>query len=153
MATKKKITTKQLINKLSSNKTPTPAIPFPETRILFKELPNDRILVTGFENFLTVSQIKEKYGEIVTAAYFQGIAVVRLEGDSDQLIISRHQLIISRPGDALAVKQGWNNTAISINSNFDKKQFGEIIATIKKCVNMLHQIIIAVNGPVKSIKI
>jgi len=38
--------------------------------ILYKKLPDDMILIAGFENFLSLEEIKSKYGDAIMKVYF-----------------------------------------------------------------------------------
>jgi len=131
------------VNDLKTFPMPNRSIPFPETRILFKELPGDRILITGFENFFTERQVKDQFGKDAYNAYRTSASSVfrRFNDSTDSLSVigvpegSCRELFV-HPGDIVL-----------------KKEFNSIYSTIKKCGNTLHQIILAVNGPEKSIKI
>jgi len=106
--------------------------PFPAGKpatILYKKLPDDMILITGFENFLSLDEILDKYGKRVAKAYSD--YPHHMTGDTKVVALSGvliHQSLV-------------------IGDLFDKAKFSQIIAHVKKCGGLLHDIIQAVNGP------
>jgi hypothetical protein len=107
--------------------------------ILYKKLPDDMILITGFENFLTPNQLIEKYGSTVGGMYC---------GYPNHVYLIHSD--IPKQGDYLNLKSvvNWEEKSqrIQVNSLWSKKGFSTIIAHVKKCGGLLHEIIAAVNG-------
>lgn len=104
--------------------------------ILYKKLPDDMILITGFENFLSIDDILDKYGRVVAITY------------------NNYPSRIS--GDEIGVVLYGNNgkSSLRVGETCEKVEFSKIIAHVKKCGGLLHDIIQAVNGgEVKRIQI
>jgi len=107
--------------------------------ILYKKLPNNMILITGFENFLTGEEIKEKYGKKVTDAYQR----------CPDSMLKRFSI---NNGDIFIVLA--DSSKFSAGDVLNKKEFSHLVQRIKKCGSLLHDIIAAVNdGQVKRITI
>ena len=104
--------------------------------ILYKKLPDDMILITGFENFLSIDNILDKYGRVIATTY------------------NNYPSRIS--GDEIGVVLYGNNgkSSLRVGETCEKIEFSKIIAYVKKCGGLLHDIIQAVNGgEVKRIQI
>ena len=137
MTTKKKVTNPRHITGTGC-KQPHGIITFtgkPAT-ILYKNLPDNMILITGFENFLTLEEIMDKYGRVVMKAYAD--FPYHMSGITGAIFLAGL-------GDA--------NT-IAISQIYSKIAFAKVISHIKKCGCLLHNIIAEVNkGQVKRIEI
>jgi hypothetical protein len=104
--------------------------------ILYKKLPDNMILITGFEGFLGLDEIFDRYGRVVAVAYTA--YPYYMVGDTKGVIVS-------------GVVGGMRLTVGQLHS---KDGFSKIIAHVKKCGGLLHDIIAAVNGgEVKRIEI
>jgi hypothetical protein len=104
--------------------------------ILYKKLPDDMILITGFGGFLSLDEILDRYGRVVAVAYTA--YPYYMAGDTRGVIVS-------------GVVGGMRLTVGQLHS---KDGFSKIIAHVKKCGGLLHDIIAAVNGgEVKRIEI
>jgi hypothetical protein len=104
--------------------------------ILYKRLPDDMILITGFENFMRFDDIVDKYGRVVAITYNNYPS--RISGDVFGVILYGNN---GKPG-------------LHVGDICKKVEFSEIIAHVKKCGGLLHGIIEAVNnGEVKKITI
>jgi len=116
--------------------------------IHYQKLPEGRMLIIGFENFLSMDDIKEKHGDIIHDAYFQYPYFMDLCTDTDT---GEKYLSLVHYGG------GEDIESIQVVSKYDiftRKEFSKIVAHIKKCGQLLHDIIDArINGMVKSIKI
>jgi len=116
----------------------TPKLTGKPATILYKKLPDDMILITGFENFLNLDEIFDKYGRVIAKAYSDysyhmtsSIGAVFLSGMEPKYI-----------------------SHVAIGQLFNKHDFSMLIAHVKKCGGLLHDIILAVNGgEVKRIEI
>jgi len=106
--------------------------------ILYKKLPDDMILIVGFENFLNADEIEKKFGEVVSDTYMA------------------YQENMVKVFDSFGVQRihfGYNDT-FSIGMVMPKKSFSILVQRAKKCGGLLHDIIAAVNsGEVKRITI
>jgi len=96
--------------------------------ILYKKLPDNMILITGFENFLTADELMDKYGRVIAKAYNDypyhmtaSLSAVFMEGLDRVSFIAAGQL-------------------------FHKNDFTQIRNHINRCGSLLHDIIAAVNG-------
>jgi hypothetical protein len=104
--------------------------------ILYKKLPDDMILITGFDGFLSLDEIFDKYGRVIAATYAGYIC--HMFGVSGNLFLS-----------GLG-----STTGIAIGKLLHKEELSEIIAHVKKCGGLLHDIIQACEkGEVKRIEI
>lgn len=104
--------------------------------ILYKKLPDDMILITGFEDFLSLDEIFDKYGRIVAAAYsgYQNHMFGALGG-------------VFLPGLG-------STASLMVGKLLHKQELSEIVAHVKKCGGLLHDIIQACDkGEVKRIEI
>ena len=121
--------------------------PFPNptgkpVTILYKKLPDNMILITGFENFLTADEIFKKYGEVVYKAYCVSSPT------------NMHKQFLNDGSEFVWLCLPESTDRIFINQSCSKKQFAWIISHLKKCGGLLHDIILAVNGgEVKRIQI
>ena len=124
-------------NIISGNKI-IPAPPNPKGKpatILYKKLPDDMILITGFENFLSLDDIFDKYGRTVTKTYAD--YPYSMVGVSGAIVLV-----------------GFGSSSARIGELFGKQKFSSLIAHVKKCGSLLHDIIRAVNdGQVRRIEI
>lgn len=96
--------------------------------ILYKKLPDDMILITGFENFLSADELLDKYGRVIAKAYdnypyhmTSAMGTVFMEGLTGVSFITAGQI-------------------------FSRDAFTQIRNHINKCGSLLHGIITAVNG-------
>jgi len=123
-------------------------IKFSPATIHYQKLPEGRILIVGFENFLSMDDIKEKHGDIIHDAYFQYPYFMDLCTDTDN---GEKYLSMVHYGG------GEDINSIQVVSKYDiitRKEFSKIVAHVKKCGQLLHDIIDArLCGTVKSIKI
>ena len=104
--------------------------------ILYKNLPDDMILITGFENFLSIDDILDKYGRVVAITYNNYPS--RMSGDMTGIILYGNN----------------GKSSLRVGETCEKVEFSKIIAHVKKCGGLLHDIILAVNGgEVKRIQI
>jgi len=104
--------------------------------ILYKKLPDDMILITGFENFLDVEAILDKYGRRVASTYTS--YPYNMSGITEAIFLTGLQGVASA----------------RIGYVCSKDTFSKLIAHVKKCGGLLHDIIQAVNGgEVKRIEI
>jgi hypothetical protein len=104
--------------------------------ILYKKLPDNMILITGIESFINVNEIFDKYGRIVATTYesYQ----CKMTGEPGMIFLSG--------------LTGFG--VVRIGQVYNKHDFSKIIAHVKKCGGLLHDIIQAVNGgEVKRIEI
>jgi hypothetical protein len=106
--------------------TPKPT-PKPAT-ILYKKLPDDMILITGFENFLSIDDILDRYGREIATVY----ATFSYQMSGIQSAIFLSGLV------------GFG--AIRTGQVYGNQDFSTIIAHVKKCGGLLHDIIRAVDG-------
>jgi hypothetical protein len=106
--------------------------------ILYKKLPDDMILITGFENFLSVVELEKKYGEVIADTYTKY---------PDKMVKVFDTFGVVR------VHFGYNDT-VCIGDVFPKKAYCGFVQRVRKCGGLLHDIIQAVNGgEVKRIEI
>jgi hypothetical protein len=104
--------------------------------ILYKKLPDDMILITGFENFKSIDNILDQYGRLIAITYNNYPS--RMSGDVSGIILYGNN----------------GKSSLRIGETCDKAEFSKIIAHVKKCGGLLHDIIQAVNGgEVKRIEI
>jgi hypothetical protein len=104
--------------------------------ILYKKLPDDMILITGFENFLDIEGILDKYGRKVASTY-----------TAYPYNMSGVDVVIFPVGLS-------GITSIRTGYVCNKSGFSKIVSHVKKCGGLLHDIIQAVNsGEVKRITI
>ena len=104
--------------------------------ILYKKLPDNMILITGFENFKTTDEIFMKHGITITKTY-SGYPYA-MTGDV------RGVMLTGLLGCSL----------LTLGYRCSKKDFSKIIAHVKKCGALLHDIIQACEkGEVKRIEI
>lgn len=104
--------------------------------VLFKELPEDKILITGFENFLTGEEIANKYGENIRKQYFKyGTMILKkifMDGFSGLLI---------------------HDQPYKIDDVLDKKEFNVLIGSLNYAGKLLHDLVKANKTKAKSITI
>lgn len=104
--------------------------------ILYKKLPDDMILITGFENFMDADAILDKYGRRVAFTYTS--YSYNMSGVAEIIFL------VGLPG-IISVRIGYVCS---------KDTFSKIIAHVKKCGGLLHDIIQACDkGEVKRIEI
>ena len=104
--------------------------------ILYKKLPDDMILIAGFKGFMLMNDIIDKYGRIVAITYDNYPS--RMTGDVNGILLYGNN----------------GKSSLRIGEVCEKVEFSKIIAHIKKCGSLLHDIIIAVSeGEVKRIQI
>jgi hypothetical protein len=102
--------------------------------ILYKKLPDDMILITGFEGFLMADELEKKYGKLITetyAAYEYHIVKEFYSNGQESLEV---------------VFNDEDRDGVCVNDVYGKHEFSKIIAHVKKCGGLLHDIIQAVNG-------
>jgi hypothetical protein len=103
-------------------------------QICYKKLPCDKILITGFWNILTAYEIRLAYGKQIADIYFRGEDCIK-------------KVYCQDGNEAIEVYQSnIDYCTIRIGSVYKKKMFEEIVMQVKKCGNILHEIIEAVNG-------
>lgn len=94
------------------------------TRILYKNISSDQVVILGFEGIMTANEIKGKYLKVVYDAYFKKEESMCLHRKSDEsFVLSIHNGIIS---------------PLQVMSN---KDFSTLIADMKKCGKRLAEII------------
>jgi len=127
---------------IPSKKLVLPAVDFSPTiheksaTILYKKLPDNMILIVGFENFLTIDDIMNRYGMTVAKIYAD--FPCHMAGKDSVVSIF----------DSGSVK------SIATNQIYRKSEFSKIVSDVKKCGGLLHDIIVVVNGgEVKRIQI
>jgi hypothetical protein len=104
--------------------------------IFYKKLPDDMILITGFENFMSIDDILDKYGRVVAITYNNYPS--RMSGDVGGIILYGNN----------------GKSSLRIGEVCRKDEFSKIISYVKKCGALLHEIIAAVNdGDVKEVRI
>ena len=104
--------------------------------ILYKKLPDDMILITGFENFKSIDDILDQYGRMVATVY---------AAFSYQVSGVQGAIFLTGLAGFGAVRGG---------QVYSKHEFSKIIAHVKKCGCLLHDIIQAVErGEVKRAEI
>jgi hypothetical protein len=103
--------------------------------IFYKKLPNDMILITGFENFLSLEEIFDKYGKVIAKTYFD--FPYHMAGMTGALYLV-----------------GLNTTPTIVGKVLSKDDFSKLVTHVKKCGGLLHDIIQACDkGEVKRIEI
>jgi len=103
--------------------------------ILYKKLPDDMILITGFEGFLSLEEIFDKYGKVVAKTYVS--FPYHMAGITEALYLV-----------------GLNGTPTTVGKVLSKDEFSRLVAHVKKCGGLLHDIILACDkGEVKRIEI
>jgi hypothetical protein len=106
--------------------------------ILYKKLPDDMILITGFENFMGLDDIFDKYGRHIATLY-----------DQYENHIFCHNDVLYIYGISLSC-----GGIVMIWQRLSKNEFSNLITHVKKCGGLLHDIILACNkGEVKRIEI
>ena len=104
--------------------------------ILYNKLPDNMILITGFEGFLDMERILDNYGRKVASAYSS--YPYNMSGSSEFIF----------PVGLSGISY------VRIGHVYNKKAFSDIVSHVKKCGGLLHDIIQAVNsGEVKRITI
>ena len=144
---------KDAMNELADVKFSKPAT------ILYKKLPDNMILITGFENFLTADEVKAKFGEEVARIYFNyNDSMVKKFTDTGAVNVQVGKPIFGLPtlslwlGSSKLANDG--SRTISISDIYRKQDFSKLIGRVKKCGSLLHDVIAAVNdGQVKRITI
>jgi hypothetical protein len=110
--------------------------------ILYKKLPDNMILITGFENFLTADELTKKYGEDIADTYFAYDYHMAKEYYADGTILLS---VDFNDEDCDTVRPG---------NVYQKHEFHKLVEHIRKCGGLLHDIIAAVNnGETKMITI
>jgi hypothetical protein len=105
--------------------------------ILYKKMPGDMILITGFRNILTADEIEKKYGK----------SVIRVYERSDKAIVGRYngsgEFGIFGP-DARAFP----------GAVYFKKDFAKLVVTLKNAGKLLAGIVAACkNSEVKEVEL
>lgn len=119
-----------LMNEIADMERPKPAT------ILYKKLPDDMILITGFENFLSIDDLIDRYGRVIATVY--ATFSYKMSGEQGAIFLS------GMAGFGLI--RAWQV--------YCKQDFSRIIAHVKKCGSLLHDIIRACNeGEVKRVEI
>lgn len=136
MTTKKKVvSSKELLNikdRIDANRV-VGIIPLPKSTgkpatILYKKLPDNMILITEFENFLSLDEIFDKYGRVVATTYS-----------------AYSYFMYGIPGSVfVAGLAGFG--AIRTGQKYNKVEFSTFVSHVKKCGGLLHDIIQTVNG-------
>jgi hypothetical protein len=104
--------------------------------ILYKKLPDDMILITGFENFKSIDDILDQYGRVIAITYNDYPS--HMSGDVSGILLYGNN----------------GKSSLRIGETCDKDEFSKIIAHVKKCGGLLHDIIQACDkGEVKRIEI
>jgi hypothetical protein len=110
--------------------------------LLYKKLPDDMILITGFEGFLSLDELEKKYGKEIADTYFSYDNHMAKEYYADG------EIIINVETD------DENRDIVRPGSVYEKVEFSKLIAHVKKCGGLLHDIIQVCNGgEVKRIEI
>lgn len=161
MTTKKVVNTKILSQGKQIEKVKTEWTDNPYSKpatILYKKLPDNMILITGFENFLTADEVKAKYGEEVARIYFGYTTSMDkkfTEKGDINIQVGRKQFFtvtaITVEGPAKLIN---DCHIVEVGDIYRKQDFSKLVGRVKKCGSLLHDIIAAVNnGPVKRITI
>lgn len=125
-----KKTLSDLMNELADFERPKPAT------ILYKKLPDNMILITGFENFKSIDNILDQYGRVVAITYNNYPS--RMSGDVNGILLYGNN----------------GKSSLRIGEVCDKAEFSKTIAHVKRCGGLLHNIIQACDkGEVKRIEI
>ncbi|MFH1146830.1 MAG: hypothetical protein V1736_03900 [Pseudomonadota bacterium] len=129
---------KNIISGKNARIVPAPIKPVGKSAtILYKKLPDDMILITGFEGFLNIDEILDKYGRTIAIAY--NAYPSHMTGFPNMISLVGIQS---------------NLSTIVIGQIHCKGAFSTIVAHVKKCGALLHDIIQACDkGEVKRIKI
>jgi hypothetical protein len=113
------------------------------TKIIYKKLPGNMVMIVGFKNFMSAGEIKNQCGDDVLMAYRCKDYMVKSFNESNGI----PQLIVP-DGNGLS-------KYLYIDDLLSDDEFSKIIASIKKCGNVLHELIVAfkTDSNVKEIKI
>ena len=108
---------------------PNPAKPIgkPAT-ILYKKLPDDMILITGFGGFMSIDDILDKYGRVVAMTYNSYPS--RMSGDVVGIVLCGNN----------------GKSSLRVGETCEKVEFSKLVSHVKKCGGLLHDIIAAVDG-------
>jgi len=105
--------------------------------VLFKELPEGKILIMGFENFLVGEEIAVKYGENIRKQYFKYGTRITKKVSIDGFFCLRTDAATYTVGDVL-----------------NKREFTALISSLKQAGKLLHDLVEAnIFTKVKSITI
>jgi len=139
-----KMTTKKSVKKIAPWRSEEEGFADESTKIIYKKLPNNMVMIVGFKNFMTAKEIKSKYGEDVAKAY---------------VVVSDDSMVMTFESDgssALKIPLGDGLMShVHVGDFYSDDEFSKIIASVKKCGNVLHEIVAAFNtdSNVKEIKI
>lgn len=118
--------------------------------ILYKKLPDNMILITGFENFLTADEVKAKFGEEVARIYFGYTSSMDkkfTEKGGVNIQIGRKSFFMVTAIEVKGPAKLINDCHIvAMGDIYRKQDFSKLIGRVKKCGSLLHDIIAAVNG-------
>jgi hypothetical protein len=105
--------------------------------ILYKKMPGDMILITGFRNILTADEIEKKYGKDIFTIYMAGDFVTGFYNGEGKFGIS----------------VGFG-TRIYPGKVYSKKDFAKLVVTLKSAGKLLAGIVAACkNSEVKEVEL
>lgn len=131
----KRISTLSGISDVIFNKAGIAKFNAPLTGIYYKPLPGDKVIITGFYGFLTLKEIEEQCGENILHAYESNDCRVVLQYACD----GKERLRLSDDN----CEDGFDTTDVYVGDIFNKDEFSEIIAHIRKCGKYLHDLKVA----------
>ena len=114
----------------------------PLTAIQYRNLPGDKVIITGFYGFLSLKEIGEQCGKDILNVYEENNYRTELQYDHD----GEERLRLYDDIDDTF-------TDVFVGEVFDKDDFSEIIAFVKKCGKYLHDLKIAIRSEEKTIGI
>jgi len=114
----------------------------PLTAIQYRNLPGDKVIITGFYGFLSLKEIGEQCGKDILNVYEENNYRTELQYDHD----GEERLRLYDDIDDTF-------TDVFVGEVFDKDDFSEIIAFFKKCGKYLHDLKIAIKSEEKTIGI
>lgn len=114
----------------------------PLTAIQYRNLPGNKVIITGFYGFLSIKEIGEQCGKDILNVYEENNYRTELQYDHD----GEERLRLYDDIDDTF-------TDVFVGEVFDKDDFSEIIAFVKKCGKYLHDLKIAIRSEEKTIGI
>lgn len=114
----------------------------PLTAIQYRNLPGNKVIITGFYGFLSLKEIGEQCGKDILNVYEENNYRTELQYDHD----GEERLRLYDDIDDTF-------TDVFVGEVFDKDDFSEIIAFVKKCGKYLHDLKIAIRSEEKTIGI
>ncbi len=103
-------------------------------KVFYRELPDDRIQIVGFENFLSLEEIAIKYGPDIELKYKTGTPwMYRIDSKGEELKLYEYRIEIISP-DYEACHRVYK-------TKYTKVSFNEIIDLMKQCGAHLSKIV------------